>query len=149
IFLQLYGAFFDAQAGRARPIAELVQELESGRRPVRWNRDAAEITPSEKARDLGAWSALDKAMKRRVIDSYRIAYRAEQGVNWSSRLGTARANEEVIDGRSERGGFPVLRKPLKQWMFRITAYADRLLAGLGEVDWPESTKLKQTGWIGK
>jgi leucyl-tRNA synthetase len=70
-------------------------------------------------------------------------------VNWCPKLGTVLANEEVIDGRSERGGYPVFRKPLKQWTFRITAYADRLLEGLSGLEWPEATKIKQTGWIGR
>ena len=70
-------------------------------------------------------------------------------VNWCPQLGTALANEEVIDGKSERGGFPVHRKPLKQWMFRITAYAERLLNGLEGLDWPESTRTMQTQWIGR
>ena len=70
-------------------------------------------------------------------------------MNWCPKLGTALANEEVIDGKSERGGHPVIRKPLKQWMFRITAYADRLLADLDNVNWPESTRAMQAEWIGR
>ena len=149
IFLQLYQAWFDPQLNKARPLSELVAELASGKREPRFNPAASELSNEAKAQKLGAWSALDAATQRRVIDSYRLAYAAEQVVNWCPKLGTALANEEVIDGRSERGGFPVFRKPLKQWMFRITAYADRLLAGLAEVDWPESTKSKQTAWIGR
>jgi leucyl-tRNA synthetase len=149
IFLQIYGAWLDAAQKKARPIAQLVRELESGQRKPAFNAAAAEVSSADKERDLGAWSALDAATKRRVIDSYRIAYVGEQIVNWCPKLGTVLANEEVIDGRSERGGFPVFRKPLKQWMFRITAYADRLLDGLADVDWPEATKAKQTGWIGR
>jgi leucyl-tRNA synthetase len=149
IFLQLYGTFFDAEQGKGRPISELVDELERGERTPRFNPDAAEFDPAERERELGSWESLDAQTRRRVIDSYRLAYVGEQVVNWCPDLGTVLANEEVIDGRSERGGFPVLRKPLKQWMFRITAYADRLLSGLDEVDWPESTKTKQAGWIGR
>jgi leucyl-tRNA synthetase len=149
IFLQIYGAFFDAEQKKARPIAELVKELESGQRKARFNPAAPEIPSADKERELGAWSALDAATKRRVIDSYRIAYVGTQVVNWCPKLGTVLANEEVIDGRSERGGYPVFRKPLKQWMFRITTYADRLLDGLAALDWPEATKIKQTVWIGR
>jgi leucyl-tRNA synthetase len=149
IFLQIYGAWFDPQQKRARPIGELVAQLESGARKVMLNPAAAEVGTSDKDRELGAWSALDAAQKRRVIDSYRMAYVGEQVVNWCPKLGTVLANEEVIDGRSERGGYPVFRKPLKQWMFRITAYADRLLEGLADLEWPEATKIKQTGWIGR
>src|SRR5690606_7690872 len=123
--------------------------FDAGTRPVRLSPDAAEFTPEEKAEDLGAWKALDAKAKHRVLSSYRLAYLAEQTVNWCPKLGTALANEEVIDGRSERGGFPVLRKPLRQWLFRITSYGDRLLSGLADVDWPESTKTKQTDWIGR
>jgi leucyl-tRNA synthetase/REP element-mobilizing transposase RayT len=85
----------------------------------------------------------------RYLDSQRLAYISETTVNWCPKLGTVLANDEVIDGRSERGGFPVLRKPLRQWMFRITAYAERLLAQLKDLDWPASTKAMQEDWIGK
>ncbi|MBX3322423.1 MAG: leucine--tRNA ligase [Phycisphaeraceae bacterium] len=152
IFLQIYGSWFDPQQSRARPIAELVAEFESGDRVVSLNPAAAEYTG---AGDLpggtrvGAWATLDAESKRMIIDSYRLAYVGMQTVNWCPKLGTALANEEVIDGRSERGGHPVFRKPMRQWMFRITAYADRLLAGLAEVHWPESTKTQQTEWIGR
>jgi leucyl-tRNA synthetase len=149
IFLQLYHAFFDREANRARPIADLVRELESGQRQARFNPDASEIATADKVRALARWSDLDAQTQRRVLDSWRLAYAAEQVVNWCPKLGTALANEEVIDGKSERGGFPVFRKPLKQWMFRITAYAERLLDGLARLDWPESTKVKQSGWIGR
>jgi leucyl-tRNA synthetase len=149
IFLQLYGAFFDRELGRARPIAELIAELESGRRKPRYNPDAAEIGADDKAAALPPWSDLDATTRRRVIDSWRLAYAAEQVVNWCPKLGTALSNEEVIDGKSERGSYPVFRKPLKQWMFRITAYAERLVEGLAHVDWPEATKTKQIGWIGR
>jgi leucyl-tRNA synthetase len=148
IFLQIYGAFFDATLGRARPITELVAELERGQRPVRFNPDAAEISSSEKERELGAWSTLDAHLQRRIIDSHRLAYLAKQTVNWCPKLGTALANEEVIDGKSERGGYPVFRKPLEQWLLRITAYGKRLLDGLNTLDWPASTVAKQTTWIG-
>jgi leucyl-tRNA synthetase len=149
IFLQIYGAWFDADQKKARPIAQLVSELESAGRKPAFNAAAAEIGSADKERELGAWSALDAKTKRKVIDSYRIAYVGEQIVNWCPKLGTVLANEEVIDGRSERGGYPVFRKPLKQWMFRITAYTDRLLDGLAELEWPDATKAKQTTWIGR
>jgi leucyl-tRNA synthetase len=148
IFLQVYAAWFDVEQQKARPIDELVSEFESAARPVVYNPDAAEISGDDKARDFGAWSALSKPSQRKIIDSYRIAYLAEQTVNWCPKLGTALANEEVIDGRSERGSFPVFRKPLKQWLFRITAFGQRLLRGLDGLDWPESTRLKQATWIG-
>jgi leucyl-tRNA synthetase len=148
IFLQVYAAWFDVEAQRARPIRELVDAFASGARKVTFNPDAAELSSEERERDLPAWSALDKRSRRRVVDSYRLAYLSEQTVNWCPKLGTALANEEVIDGRSERGGFPVYRKPLKQWLLRITAYGQRLLRGLQQIDWPESTIAKQQSWIG-
>jgi leucyl-tRNA synthetase len=148
IFLQIYGAFFDTTRDRARPISELVAEFERGQRPVRFNPDAAEISAADKERELSAWSTLEPQLQRRVVDSYRLAYLAEQTVNWCPKLGTALANEEVIDGKSERGNFPVFRKPLEQWQLRITAYGKRLLDGLAQLDWPAATIAKQTTWIG-
>jgi leucyl-tRNA synthetase len=148
IFVQIYESWFDVETQKARPIRELVDELEKGLRPVRLNPDAAEISAEDKERDLGAFGELSDALRHRVLNSYRLAYLAEQTVNWCPKLGTALANEEVIDGRSERGGFPVFRKPLRQWLFRITAYGLRLLDGLKDLDWPESTRAKQTTWIG-
>ncbi len=148
IFLQIYEAWFDIDRQRARPIAELIAEFASGARPVTFNPDAAEVSADDKARTFAAWSALSAREQRAIIDSYRLAYLAEQTVNWCPKLGTALANEEVIDGRSERGSYPVFRKPLKQWLFRITAYGQRLLRGLDALDWPESTRTKQATWIG-
>jgi leucyl-tRNA synthetase len=148
IFLQIYDSWFDSERRKARPIAELVSEFDSGRREVRHNPDAVEIGADEKSRTF-EWSAIDELTQRRIIDGWRLAYVGEQIVNWCPKLGTALANEEVIDGRSERGGYPVFRKPLKQWLLRITAYADRLLDGLTELDWPDATKAKQRSWIGK
>ena len=88
--------------------------------------------------------------RRKVVDAHRLAYLDEAPVNWCPGLGTVLANEEVTaDGRSERGNFPVFRRPMKQWMMRITAYADRLLADLDRLDWPESIKLMQRNWIGR
>src|SRR5690606_34817728 len=95
------------------------------------------------------WAELDEDERRAFIDGQRLAYVGEQTVNWCPKLGTALANEEVIDGRSERGGYPVYRKPMRQWLFRITAYAERLLRDLDLVDWPESTRTMQAEWIGR
>lgn len=78
-----------------------------------------------------------------------LAYESETLVNWSPDLGTVVANEEIIDGKTERGGFPVVRKPMRQWMLKITAYADRLLDDLDDIDWPENIKEMQRNWIGR
>ncbi len=156
IFLKIYNAWFDPAAGngrgRARPIDELIEEFITGQRKVRLNPQAAEYTGAgdlPDGTDAGRWDTLDLETKRAVIDSYRLAYLSQQTVNWCPKLGTALANEEVIDGRSERGGYPVFRKPLRQWMFRITAYAERLIDDLDTMDWPGSTKTQQAEWIGR
>jgi len=146
IFLKLYDAWFDPQAKKACPISDLKAALASGT-------VAAQINPAADTKPLdpapASWSAATPAQQRAIIDSYRLAYQGTTTVNWCPKLGTVLANDEVIDGKSERGGHPVLRKPLKQWMFRITAYADRLLSQLDPLDWPESTKTQQREWIGR
>jgi len=135
IFLQIFNGWYDAEADRARPIAELVAELETGARPIDDGRDWSELSPLE---------------QRRLVDSYRLAYLDEAPVNWCPGLGTVLANEEVTaDGRSERGNFPVVKRPLKQWKMRITAYAERLLCDLDLLDWTDSIKLMQRNWIGR
>jgi leucyl-tRNA synthetase len=135
IFLQIYNAWFDPAANKARPIAELAQEFESGAR-----------VPG----DGRQWSTMSAGERADVIDSFRLVYRADSMVNWCPGLGTVLANEEVTsDGRSERGNFPVFRKRLRQWMMRITAYSDRLLEDLDVLDWPEKVKAMQRNWIGR
>ena len=92
---------------------------------------------------------LSEQEKRKYIDDHRLAYEDEVAVNWCPALGTVLANEEVVGGVSERGGHPVFRKPMRQWMLRITEYAERLMDDLSEVDWPDSIKKLQQDWIGK
>ncbi|MDQ1602761.1 MAG: leucyl-tRNA synthetase [Actinomycetota bacterium] len=135
IFLQVYNSWYDEQAGRARPVEELAEEFADGRRSL----------------PAGAqWSELDEIARRQVIDSHRLAYLDVAPVNWCPGLGTVLANEEVTaDGRSDRGNFPVFKRNLRQWKMRITAYADRLLADLDHLDWPEPIKLMQRNWIGR
>ncbi|MCP3905158.1 MAG: leucine--tRNA ligase [Planctomycetes bacterium] len=152
IWLKAYDAWYDADQRRARPIAELVDEFRSGARPIRFDPDRPtgfQVTGDEHDRTYDDWDAIDARTRKRIVDTYRLAYLSTQTVNWCPKLGTALANEEVIGGRSERGSFPVHRKPLKQWMFRITAYADRLLVGLEGLNWPESTLTMQREWIGR
>ncbi|MBM7084149.1 leucine--tRNA ligase [Micromonospora humidisoli] len=135
IFLQVYNSWYDPQARRARPIAELTAAFAAGDRP----------TP-----DGRAWAELSPAEQRRIVDDHRLAYVSQAPVNWCPGLGTVLANEEVTpDGRSDRGNFPVFKRNLKQWMMRITAYGDRLLDDLDTLDWPESIKLQQRNWIGR
>ncbi|MFC9327798.1 leucine--tRNA ligase [Kitasatospora sp. NPDC057015] len=135
IFLQIFNSWYDAEAGTARPIAELAAQFEDGSRP----------TP-----DGRAWAALSAAEREDLLGEYRLAYSKEVPVNWCPGLGTVLANEEVTaDGRSERGNFPVFKSNLRQWMMRITAYSDRLIADLDLLDWPEAIKLQQRNWIGR
>ena len=135
IFLQIFNSWYDTEADRARPIAELVARFEGGEHPVPGGRPWSELTHVERADILG---------------DFRLAYASEAPVNWCPGLGTVLANEEVTaDGRSERGNFPVFKAKLRQWNMRITAYADRLLDDLDELDWPEAIKLQQRNWIGR
>ncbi|MGW6580768.1 leucine--tRNA ligase [Streptomyces globisporus] len=135
IFLQIFNSWYDTEADKARPIAELVEQFESGTR----------ATP-----DSREWSALSATERADLLSQYRLAYASDAPVNWSPGLGTVLANEEVTaDGRSERGNFPVFKAKLRQWNMRITAYADRLLNDLDGLDWPEAIKLQQRNWIGR
>ncbi|WP_335987343.1 leucine--tRNA ligase [Glycomyces sp. MUSA5-2] len=134
IFLQIFNSWYDTEAGKARPIGELIAAFESGERTVGGR----------------AWSELSDVERRRAVDEHRLAYVTEAPVNWCPGLGTVLSNEEVTsEGRSERGNFPVYTRTLKQWMMRITAYADRLLSDLDGLDWTESLKSMQRNWIGK
>lgn len=152
IFLQIHGSWYDPEAparaieggehptrtGRARPIAELVEQFVSGARPL----------PGEHAGR--EWAELSRAQQEKVLDAHRLVYLSDSTVNWCPGLGTVLANEEVTaDGRSERGNFPVFRKNLGQWMMRITAYADRLVDDLDRLDWTDKVKSMQRNWIGR
>ncbi|MFE0419623.1 leucine--tRNA ligase [Streptomyces tendae] len=137
IFLQIFNSWYDDEARKARPIAELVAQFASGERAV----------PGHPGR---AWDTLSEAERADVLGGFRLAYASDAPVNWCPGLGTVLANEEVTaDGRSERGNFPVFKSKLRQWNMRITAYADRLLDDLDELDWPEAIKLQQRNWIGR
>ena len=139
IFLQIFNSWFDEDRQRARPIAELVAEFEAGTR-----------VPSGPANPGGRpWAELDELTRRKVVDGWRLAYRPRRWSTGRPGLGTVLANEEVTaDGRSDVGNYPVYRRPLRQWLLRITAYADRLLADLDGLDWPEPIKQQQRNWIG-
>ncbi len=134
IFLRIFGSWADERTGRARPIGDLIAEYESGARQ----------TPGGRA-----WAKLTESEQRRLIDSRRLAYLSEELVNWCPGLGTVLANEEVTAaGRSDIGNYPVYRRPLRQWMLRITAFAQRLIDDLELVDWPEPIRQMQRNWIG-
>ena len=146
IFLRIFNSWYDPAAagsgpsgsggslGRARPVGDLIAEFAAGER----------ATP-----DARPWRDLSAAEQRDAVDGHRLAYLAEEIVNWCPGLGTVLADEEVTsEGRSAVGNYPVYRRPLRQWMLRITAFAERLLAGLDDVDWPENIKRLQRNWIG-
>ncbi|MGY0023969.1 leucine--tRNA ligase [Streptomyces sp. YJ-C3] len=135
IFLQIFNSWYDDDLKKARPIADLVKQFETGERAVE---------------DGRAWTELTQVERADVLSAYRLAYASDAPVNWAPGLGTVLANEEVTaDGRSERGNFPVFKAKLRQWNMRITAYADRLLDDLDGLDWPEAIKLQQRNWIGR
>ncbi|MCS7161745.1 MAG: leucine--tRNA ligase [Bacteroidia bacterium] len=144
IFLQLFSHWYDKKQQKARPISELEAIFaRSG------NIGVEAATSYEGIFDAATWAQWDWAQRQRVLLHYRLAYVQESLVNWCPALGTVLANEEVRDGLSERGGHPVYRIPMRQWFLRITAYADRLLAHLEELDWPEAIKEQQRYWIGR
>ncbi len=135
IFLQIHGAWYDTETERARPIADLIAAFENGDRPTS---------------DGRAWSALSAGERHDIIDDHRLAYLSNAPVNWCPGLGTILANEEVTaEGRSDIGNYPVFKRNMRQWMMRITSYADRLLDDLDRLDWPEPIKLMQRNWIGR
>ncbi len=138
IFLQLFNSWFDEETQRARPIAELVEQFNAGTRKV------AYVDTDQ------SWNDLPAHVRSEELANYRLAYVADAPVNWCPALGTVLANEEVTnEGRSERGNHPVYRRPMRQWMMRITAYADRLLDDLNELDWSDAIKDMQRNWIGR
>ncbi|MDN5885330.1 MAG: leucine--tRNA ligase, partial [Corynebacterium casei] len=135
IFLQIYNAWFDEDQNKARPVSELIAELEAGTRTTK---------------DGAVYNDLSKAEQAKAVDEFRLVYLSNSTVNWCPGLGTVLANEEVTaDGRSDRGNFPVFRKNLSQWMMRITAYSDRLLDDLELLDWSDKVKSMQRNWIGR
>ncbi len=140
IFLKLYESWYDPRPNKARPISSLEAELEAkGTRDL----PAAEPLTAEQ------WKALDRKAREDYITNFRLAYRKAATVNWCPTDKTVLANEEVVDGRCWRCGSLVEKKTLLQWFFRITAYADRLLADLETIDWPEHIKTMQRNWIGR
>jgi leucyl-tRNA synthetase len=159
IFLQLYNSWFNPETNRAEPISTLKYPAELDGARLSEPQQAASGTASTSSEIASAQAAGcgsesrapgDLESRRRAYrDSKRLAYVSEAPVNWCPELGTVLANEEVIDGKSEVGGFPVIRKPMRQWMLRITSYAERLLADLDTIDWSDSLKEMQRNWIGR
>jgi len=157
IFLQLFNSWYDPETDSARPIGDLIDDLESGQLVLDlfgnavtppYGEDVSAIVGTQG--DTVRFTDLDDDQKREVIDAHRLAYLDDVPVNWCPALGTVLSNEEVTnEGRSDRGDHPVFRRNLKQWMLRITAYCDRLLEDVDALDWPESVKIMQRNWIGK
>jgi leucyl-tRNA synthetase len=145
IFMQLFNAWYNKDAGKAESVGKLVNHFEqngsAGINAV-CDEDVLNFTASE-------WKAMSNAEQQRELLKYRLTYLRESTVNWCPALGTVLANDEVKDGFSERGGYPVEQKKMMQWSMRITAYAERLLQGLDTIDWPEPLKEMQRNWIGK
>ena len=143
-FLKMFGSWYDKDAEKARPIEELAAAFEQG------GSAAVNAACSEgPAFTAGEWKAFSEKEKADTLMRYRLAYQGESTVNWCPALGTVLANDEVKDGFSERGGFPVFQKKMTQWQLRVSAYAGRLLDGLERLDWTESLKEMQRNWIGR
>ena len=148
IFSQLFNAWYNKKAGaegKAEPITTLIAELEKN-----GNKNIVAVTDEDTpAIAAEQWKGFNEKEKEDFLQKYRIAYLSETMVNWCAALGTVLSNDEVKDGVSERGGYPVERIKMMQWSMRITAYAERLLKGLDTIDWPEPVKEMQRNWIGK
>ena len=145
IFLLLFDHYYCNSANKAQPITQLIEQFErKGNETVNAVCDAStpNITASE-------WKSFSETEQQEFLLHYRLTYLSEAEVNWCADLGTVLANDEIINGVSERGGFAVTKKKMKQWSMRIGAYAERLLQGLDRIDWPESLKEMQRNWIGK
>lgn len=143
-FLKMFGSWYDNDAQKARPIEDLIAAFEKGGSAV----VNAACTEHESF-TAEQWQAYSEREKSDALMNYRIAYQGETAVNWCAGLGTVLANDEVKDGLSVRGGFPVEQKKMKQWQLRVSAYAGRLLEGLDKIDWTDSLKEMQRNWIGK
>ncbi|MCX2745658.1 leucine--tRNA ligase [Mangrovivirga sp. M17] len=145
IFMQLFNHYYDNDEDKAVPVSVLEEKLsQSGSKGV--NATCDEDTPQITAEE---WQKMSESEQQKYLLHYRLTFLSDAVVNWCPGLGTVLANDEVKDGVSERGGFPVERKKMQQWSMRITAYADRLLNGLDTIDWPEAVKEMQKNWIGK
>ena len=145
IFIQLFNSWYNNATNKAEPIETLIALFETeGNSKV--NAACDDDTPTFTAEQ---WRAFSSEQQQQILLKYRLTYLAETEVNWCPALGTVLANDEIVNGVSERGGHPVIRKKMTQWSMRITAYAERLLQGLDTIDWSESIKESQRNWIGK
>ncbi|MDH7446031.1 leucine--tRNA ligase [Aquimarina sp. 2201CG14-23] len=145
IFTELFNSWYDNEADKARSISELEKVFsKEGNTKVQavCDEDVTEFTADD-------WNGFSLKEKQKVLLKYRLTYLAETEVNWCPQLGTVLANDEIVNGVSERGGYPVIRKKMTQWSMRISAYAQRLIDGLNTIDWPQPLKDSQTNWIGR
>ncbi len=145
IFIQLFDSYYCNDSNQARSISELIEvfEEEGNKRINAACDDDIEIFKAQK------WNSYSKQQQQQILAKYRLTFLSETEVNWCPALGTVLANDEIVNGLSERGGHPVVRKKMKQWSMRITAYAQRLLDGLNTIDWPQPLKDSQINWIGR
>ena len=144
IFSLFFTHWYDKDQGKAENISTLIKKFEKeGNKSIHGHGTYTKFFSSEE------WKAYSNIEKENILNQYRLAFIDETTVNWCAELGTVLANEEVVNGVSERGGYPVVRKKMKQWSLRITAYADRLLEGLDKINWSDSLKEIQRNWIGK
>ena len=144
-FQKMFNSFYCLKCQKAMPIEELVKMFEE-----KGSAAAENVAKSEELSFTAEeWKAMDEKEKQQVLMNYRIAYIGETMVNWCAGLGTVLANDEVVDGVSERGGYPVVQKKMRQWCLRVSAYSQRLLDGLNTVDWSDSIKETQKNWIGR
>lgn len=144
IFVQLFNSWYNVASDKAESIDSLINLFETN-----GNAGVSAVTANEENFTAEQWRGWSAEEKEAMLQKYRLAYRAESTVNWCPALGTVLANDEVKDGLSERGGYPVVQKKMMQWSLRITAYAQRLLDGLEKIDWSESIKESQRNWIGR
>lgn len=144
IFIQLFESYYDNKLDKANSISSLIAQFEK-----EGNKNTTASTSQEDIFTSEQWNAFSAIQRDEILMNYRLAYKKIGYVNWCEELGTVLANDEVKDGVSERGGYPVEKKPMRQWSLRITAYSERLLQGLEKVEWSESLKSMQRNWIGK
>src|SRR5690606_215635 len=145
IFIQLFNSWYNKDADKAEDISELIKifEAEGNTNVNAACDDDVELFSADE------WNSFSSKKQQQILLQYRLTYLAETEVNWCPALGTVLANDEIVNGVSERGGHPVIRKKMTQWSMRISAYAERLLQGLNKIDWTESLKESQRNWIGK
>jgi len=144
IFMELFSHYYDTRSDKALPISNLIEQFEQN-----GNEAVHAVTTFDQVFTAQEWQNFSPKVKDEVLMNYRLAYRKLGYVNWCEELGTVLANDEVKDGVSERGGYPVVKKPMRQWSLRITAYAERLLKDLDQLEWSESLISMQKNWIGR